>query len=219
MAMAVVLLLIVLKSKHRITLLAGAVIAGVLALPFVPQKWLERQQTVASYGEDSSAMSRVDNWKFCWRVAQEYPLTGAGFDWQSREMFERYAPEFIMKYNGKIWNTHNIFFSILTSHGFPGLFCFVGMILFCLVSCTQLKWSVRRVPELMWVRTYSDMIQLSLIAFAINGMFVNMEYFDLPYHWVSVITSLKVIVSRELSEHQAESPYIDESNTVRFAAT
>ncbi len=219
LALAVVLLLIVLKSKHRIPLLIGAVIAGVLAIPFIPQKWLERQQTVVSYGDDSSAMSRVDNWKFCWRVAQDYPLTGAGFDWQSREMFERYAPEFIMKYKGKIWNTHNIFFSILTSHGFPGLFCFVAMILFCMASCTQLKWSVRRVPELAWVRTYSDMIQLSLVAFVVNGMFVNMEYFDLPYHWVSVIVSLKIIVSRELSEVHAESPYITDNDTVHLAAT
>ena len=208
LALAVVLLLIMLKSKHRIPLIFAMVIGGVLAVPFIPQKWLERQQTVFTYGEDASAMSRVDNWKFCWRIAQDYPLTGAGFDFQSRQIFEKYAPEFLVKYNGKVWNTHNIFFSILTSHGFPGLFAFVLMILFCMISCTQLKMAVRGASDLVWVKIYADMIQLSLLAFVINGMFVNMEYFDLPYHWVSVIACLKVIVSRELSGVHDEESYV-----------
>lgn len=208
LALAVVLLLIMLKSKHRIPLMFAMVIGGVLAVPFIPQKWLERQQTVFTYGEDTSAMSRVDNWKFCWRIAQDYPLTGAGFDFQSRQILEKYAPDFLYKYNGKVWNTHNIFFSILTSHGFPGLFAFVAMILFCMISCTQLKWTTRRAPELSWVRNYADMIQLSLLAFVINGMFVNMEYFDLPYHWVSVIACLRVIVNQELSGAHDEESYV-----------
>ena len=216
LALAVILLLLMLKSKHRLLLILLMVIGGVLALPFIPQKWLERQESVVTYGEDTSAMSRVDNWKFCWRVAQDYPLTGAGFDFQSREIFERYAPEFIVKYNGKTWNTHNIFFSILTCHGFPGLIFFVLMILFCLISCMQLKWAVRRVPDLAWVRTYSDMIQLSLLAFVINGMFVNMEYFDLPYHWVSVVICMKVLVARELSDAREEVPYV--GDTVHVAS-
>ena len=208
LAMAVVLLLLMLKSKHRFLLILIMVVGGVMALPFVPQKWLERQETVVTFGEDSSAMSRIDNWKFCWRVAQDYPLTGAGFDFQSREMFERYAPEFLVKYNGKTWNTHNIFFSMLTSHGFPGLIFFVLTILFSLISCAQLKWAVRRVPNLEWIRTYSDMIQLSLVAFVINGMFANMEYFDLPYHWVSVITCMKVLVAREPSSASDEVQHV-----------
>ncbi len=216
LTLALILLVIMLKGKHRLAFIFAALIAGMIALPFVPQKWLERQQTVFSYEEDSSAMSRVDNWKFCWLVAQDYPLTGAGFDFQSREMFEKYAPEFLIRYNGKIWNTHNIFFSMLTSHGFPGLIAFVLMILFCMVSCTQLKWAIRGVPDLEWVRPYAEMIQLSLFAFIINGMFVNMEYFDLPYHWVSVTACLKVIVSRQLSEANNET-YI--SSAVPVAAT
>ena len=208
LALAILLLVMMLKSRHRIVMIFAALIGIILALPFIPEKWLERQQSILSYTEDGSAMSRLDNWKFCWRVAQDYPLTGAGFAFSSREMFEKYAPEFILKYNGKVWNTHNIFFSMLTSHGFPGLIAFVLMILFCMVSCVQLKWSVRHVPDLAWVKTYSEMIQLSLLAFIINGMFVNMEYFDLPYHWVSVTACLTVIVSRELARTNDSGSYV-----------
>jgi len=200
LAMVVVLLVMVLKSKHRFILIFAVLIGCAFAVPFVPQKWLERQQTVMTYEEDGSAMSRIDNWKFCWAVAMDRPVTGAGFDFQSREAFAKYAPEFLIKYGGKVWNTHNIFFGMLTSHGFPGLFAFVMMIAFCLTSCARLKRLVRGRPDLSWAGNYSEMIQLSFLGFLVNGMFVNMEYYDLPYHWVAVVASLKVIVHRELSE-------------------
>jgi probable O-glycosylation ligase (exosortase A-associated) len=209
-AMAAVLFVLIMRSRWRILLTVGAVVAGVAAIPFIPQKWLDRQQTTLSYEEDGSAMSRIDNWKFCWTVATDVPITGAGFDFQTREVFARYAPEFLIKYRGKIWDTHNIFLGILTSHGFPGLIAFLTMIAFCLASCSRLKRRVRHRPDLRWIKTYSDMIQLSLFAFMLNGMFVNMEYYDLPYHWIAVVASLKVIADRELSQPSTEEEYSPE---------
>jgi hypothetical protein len=46
------------------------------------------------------------------------------------------------------------------------------------------------------------MVQLSFVAFLINGMFVNMEYFDLVYDLPAIAVALKVIASRELSAFQ-----------------
>jgi probable O-glycosylation ligase (exosortase A-associated) len=198
LTMGVLLLIMILKSRHRLVLLAAVVLLGMFSIPFIPQKWLDRQQSTVNYEEDGSAMSRIDNWKFCWLVALDRPLTGAGFDFQSRDVFAKYAPDFLIKYNGKIWDTHNIFFGILTSHGFPGIIAFVSMILFCLGNCSRLKKMVRDYPELRWVHTYAEMIQLSFLGFLINGCFVNMEYYDLIYHWVAVVASLKVLVDRAL---------------------
>lgn len=213
-ALMVLLFLMVLKSKHRVLVLGGAMMVAILAIPFVaqlvPEKWLARQQTVFTYEEDNSAMSRIDNWHFCWTLALDRPITGAGFDFQSREVFAKYAPEFLIKYNGKIWDTHNVIFGVLTSHGFPGLLAFIAMISFCLLSCAQLRRRVKGRPDLAWVASYSDMIQLSFVAFLTNGMFVNMEYFDLPYHWVAVVATMKVIVSKELATEPAEAPDVAE---------
>jgi O-antigen ligase len=140
-----------------------------------------------------------------WALALDRPITGGGFDFQSPEVFGKYAPDFMSKYNGKIWNTHNIFLSILAGHGFGALIAFLAMVSFCLMSCARLKRQVRGRPALKWVKTYAEMIQLSFIAFLVNGMFVNMEYFDLPYHWIAVVATLKVIVARELAEAETES--------------
>jgi probable O-glycosylation ligase (exosortase A-associated) len=206
--MVILLLVIMLKSKRRLVLMFALAAAGVLALPFVPQKWIDRQQSIVTYEEDDSAMSRIDNWKFCWTVALDRPLTGAGFDFQSREVFEKYAPEFVIKYGGKVWDTHNIILGILTSHGFPGLLAFLGMIGFCLLSCTQMKRAVRGRPELNWLKIYAEMIQLSFIGFLVNGMFVNMEYFDLPYHWIAVVISLRMICKAELAPAEPEAEFL-----------
>jgi probable O-glycosylation ligase (exosortase A-associated) len=197
--MAAILLVIVLRSRYRLLFISTFVLIGMAVAPFIPGRWVARQQTVFTYEEDTSAMSRVDNWRVCWRLALDYPITGAGFQFFTTEIFAKYGPEFLLKYDGRVWDTHNIFFGILTCHGFPGLIAFVLMILCCLLSCSRLKRQVRNRPDLKWVATYAEMIQLSLLAFLLNGMFVNMEYFDLPYHWVAVVATLKVIVARELS--------------------
>jgi putative inorganic carbon (hco3(-)) transporter len=203
--LAALLLLIMVLSKYRFLIAAALTVGVFLAIPFIPQQWLVRQQTVLTYEEDVSAMSRIDNWDFCWKVALDRPVTGAGFDFQSRAVLARYAPHFLTKYNNKVWDTHNVLFGILTSHGFPGLIAFIMMIGFCLFTCWRLKRKVRERQDLKWVRTYAEMVQLSFVAFLINGMFVNMEYFDLLYLLVSVVATMKIVVARELSEPVVES--------------
>src|SRR5205085_4447362 len=108
------------------------------AFTFIPQKRWNRQQTTLEYELDGSAMSRIDMWKFCLRLAQERPVTGAGFQYQSEQSFQKYAPELWLKY-GKDYNTHNVFLGILTSHGFPGLLAYLAMIVFSLSTCRRVK--------------------------------------------------------------------------------
>jgi putative inorganic carbon (HCO3(-)) transporter len=206
MALAVVLAAIFIKSRYRVPLITGAVILAVLAIPYIPEKWWNRQQTVFTYEQDPSAMSRIDNWKFCWRMAMDRPLTGAGFSYMTREVFQKYAPEFLHTYGGKVWDTHSIYLAMLASHGFPGLIIFCTMIAMCFLSCAHMKRAVRRRSDLGWIATYSTLIQLSLLGYLINGAFVNMEYFDLLYDWVAVVVSLRMICRRELASEETEEP-------------
>src|SRR5262249_34215916 len=180
-------------------------IAAVIAVPMIPQRWWARQGTILTYEEDSSAMSRIENWKFCWRVAVDNPLVGAGFQFQTRDMFAKYAPEFLERV-GKVCNTHNVFLGILTKHGFPALVLFITMIGFALLSCRKMRRSVRHREDLKWIVLYCDLVQVSMLAFLVNGMFVNMEYFELPYHLVALTASMKVIHRRLLAEDAVEIP-------------
>ncbi len=150
-------------------------------------------------------MSRIENWKFNWRIGMAYPLTGAGFEFQSRMMFEKFAPEFLEKF-GKEFNTHNILFAMLATHGFPCLIAFLTMIGICLLSCRSMRRSVRGRAEFRWLANYCHLVEVSMLAFIVNGMFVNMEYFDLPYHLVAVTASLRVIHQRMVAEEATVRP-------------
>jgi O-antigen ligase len=94
--------------------------------------------------------------------------------------------------------------SILAAHGFPGLLLFLMMIGFTLLTCRKIRRSVRQRPDLKWLGTYCDLVQVSMLAFLVNGIFVNMEYFDLPYHLVAITASMKVMCHRLLAEEPAE---------------
>jgi putative inorganic carbon (hco3(-)) transporter len=59
---------------------------------------------------------------------------------------------------------------------------------------------VRNRPDLKWVGSYCSIVSVSFLALLINGAFVNMEYFDLPYHLVAIVASLKVICAGALKE-------------------
>jgi probable O-glycosylation ligase (exosortase A-associated) len=166
----------------------------------------DRQNTTFTYESDRSAMSRLDNWKFCWDLALDRPITGGGFDYNTRDTFAKYAPEFLYTYQGRTWDTHSIYFAMLATHGFPGLLIFLSMIVSCFVSCGQMRLAVRDRADLSWVASYSYIVDVSLIALLVNGAFVNMEYFDLVYDLVAVVASLKVICRRALSETGNEEP-------------
>jgi probable O-glycosylation ligase (exosortase A-associated) len=205
LTLAVVLLVIALKSRRRFMVLPVVVVTAILAVPFVPEKWWDRQQTMLTYEQDSSAMSRIDNWKFCWNLALDHPFTGAGFDYVTPDLVAKYAPQFLLTYGGKVWDTHSIYLGMLTTHGFPALIFFTLMVGACLLSCRQMKRRVRDLPDQRWVATYCDMIQVSFLAFLINGAFVNMEYFDLVYHWVAVVVSLKMVCRQLLPKDDETS--------------
>jgi putative inorganic carbon (hco3(-)) transporter len=204
LTLPIVLLAILMKGRHRLLGAALVLIAVVLAIPRIPDRWWNRQQTTLDYESDTSAMSRIDNWKFCWRLALDRPLTGGGFEFSGRETFFKYAPEFLVTY-GKEFNSHNVFFSVLAAHGFPGFIFFSSMIVFTFSSCWQMKRAVRDRPDLHWIAVYADMVQVSYVGFIVNGIFVNMEYYDLVYHWVAVVCSLKVICNRALKPVEADT--------------
>jgi putative inorganic carbon (hco3(-)) transporter len=206
MTIPILLLVMGMKSKHRVVFIVGAVVLVMAIIPFIPAKFWERQGTVFTYKEDMSAMSRIDNWKFCWRLAMDYPLVGAGFDYMNRDVLAKYAPEFLNTYGGRVWNTHSIYLAMLSSHGFVGLALFLAMIGFCCLACRQMERAVRGHPDLAWVGTYSKLIQVSFLGFLINGAFVNMEYFELVYAWVAVVAALKVACYQALAQREAEAP-------------
>jgi putative inorganic carbon (hco3(-)) transporter len=207
LGLGAVLLLMLLKSRKRYILVPAVVVLVIVAIPYLPERWTDRQQSTVEYENDESASSRLGEWVFCWRLAMDRPFTGGGFALYSRETYLKYHPEFLTKYR-KEFSAHSIYFGLLAEHGFPGFFLFFMMIFFCFHSTRRIKQQVRGHPDLEWLRDYSDMIQLSLVGFLVNGAFVELEYFEMVYHIPAVIASMRLIAQKSLSaaEESVEVP-------------
>lgn len=76
---AVLGVLLLRTSRHRFVYAALAGIAMVIAVPFLPQSYLERMDTIGGYEGDQSASTRLAVWAWTLDYAKDHPL-GGGFD-------------------------------------------------------------------------------------------------------------------------------------------
>ena len=53
-------------------------------------------------------------------------------------------------------------------------------------------------PELEWASELAAMTQVSVVGYAVGGMFLGLAYFDLYYHLVAILVLTDMIVGRQL---------------------
>lgn len=113
---------LVLERRLGRTVLVGLVAVGMLV--FSPRNFWTRTQSVSSFEEDASAMSRVEAWTVASRASQEHPLLGLGAG-TFRYAWRLYGPE---AGSGRVYAAHNIFLQVIADLGFLGLALFLGFI-------------------------------------------------------------------------------------------
>jgi probable O-glycosylation ligase (exosortase A-associated) len=196
-------------TRYRIvTLMSGglmAIILGVSLLTFdlVPDRVQQRFDQFVNYKEESSAQSRFWSWEFCRRVGFAKPLTGAGFNYYSRDMYAQYYPEFIDQYTGEtFWSCHSMWFTVLGEQGMLGMalwLTLLGSIIFGLKR--MLKSPVVRNEKVLYsfVRMFMGVFWVYMIV----GTFLDVAYFEFFFQMVAAFICLKAIV-RELQRQSLE---------------
>nr|WP_246543605.1 DUF5935 domain-containing protein [Novosphingobium profundi] len=77
--LAVVCALSLRTAKHRVLILGGMALAAFAAVPFLPQSFVARMDTIENHQADQSASTRLGVWKWTWGYAKEHPF-GGGFE-------------------------------------------------------------------------------------------------------------------------------------------
>ena len=85
--LSVVGCMMLLKLKQRLIILPVVVAGIALALLFAPQAWRERMDPTREGAVDASAKSRFNAWTFSWRLANDFPIAGGGFDTIQRQAY------------------------------------------------------------------------------------------------------------------------------------
>jgi probable O-glycosylation ligase (exosortase A-associated) len=153
---------------------------------------------------DRSAQGRIHAWIVAWNIAKDYPLTGAGFDFEGPETVDRwqsYGDPEVKKYISTYQAAHSIYFQLLGQHGFIGLGLWLTLLLFALRSLQRLNREHMTRPEHAWIAHYASAIQIGLIGYMVSGAFLSSGYFDLVYLYVS----FTAILGREAAAIKAEA--------------
>jgi probable O-glycosylation ligase (exosortase A-associated) len=200
LGLAAVILLLATKARQRV--LVSALLAIVIAGGsfFIPAAWFQRMGTIQRYSEESSARGRLNAWGFAWNVACDRPLLGAGFECFEPEMFYRYAPNPL-----DFHDAHSIYFEALGEQGFLGFGIFAALLLSSLGTLRRIRRTVRETPSAAWLARYSDMAEVSIVAYMVSGAFLGVAYFDLYYHVIAVVVILKVLTRREMAQAGASA--------------
>jgi putative inorganic carbon (hco3(-)) transporter len=188
-----VLLVLAAKSGKLVRATVALAAAYVFVMNFAPPQWFERMDTIRTYEEDSSAQARLDAWYMAYRLALDRPLLGGGFDSIGQpEVVARYLPG----REGRRFevSAHSIYFNLMGEHGFLGLGLFLILVASSVLTLRSLRRGRTR-PS--WVRSYSHMLEVSLVAYLVNGAFLSASYVDLFYHLITCVILLKVLADRE----------------------
>ena len=194
LAGSVMAFVLMLKSRAKVRVGFGMLVAIPLILMFLPPEWFDRMATIRTYQQDESAMGRINAWWFAYEVALDRPLVGGGFRTFTRDLFVQYAPAPFDWHDA-----HSIYFEVLGEQGFVGLALFLMLGFMSLRLGTWIIRHARNHPDLRWATDLGAMLQVSLIGYAVGGAFLGLAYFDLYYHLVVLIILVKKQVENTLT--------------------
>jgi probable O-glycosylation ligase (exosortase A-associated) len=182
-----------LKSTGKIVTGTLGLMALGVALLFMPPEWMERMRNIPNYEEDLSAMGRINAWRFAYNLSLDHPVVGGGFQTFIPELFVDYAPD-----PTKFHDAHSIFFEVLAEQGYVGLLLFVVMGLLSVIMARRTIRMSRGRADLQWASLLAGMLQVSLVGYAVGGLFLGLAYFDLPYSLLALVVATHGVVAREL---------------------
>ena len=168
--------LLFLRGKHRRQLLLSAIVVAI-AIPSMAGKEVRREFfSVEGYEEERSAQQRFDSWRAAYLISRDHPVFGVGVR-NSSLISTGYGAD----RQGRV--IHSQFLQVLADNGYPGLLLYV-------TAGVLVMGSLRRVRR--WARhdlsedgrcayAIACGVEASLAVFCVGGLFLSLEFFELPY--------------------------------------
>ncbi len=199
LGLLVVVAAIAYRSKHRLFGIAAMILVAVAVLAIAPGTWMDRMDRMFHGEVDASGEQRLVAWGTAWRFAQDYPITGGGFNTLPDEnVFQRYEPR-PLPLGFLSTAPHSIYFQLLADQGFVGLLLFLLLIGFCFLTLYRIGRAAKKIPDGQWMAYYAWMIQISILAFMTSGAFLGFVYLDLIYEMIGAVVVLKILYTSELT--------------------
>lgn len=164
-----------------------ALFLGLAALPLLPSDYVERLVTIINISSDEtgSAQERVRDTLAAVVYVLEHPLIGAGLDMNALALNE---------IRGTTWTViHNVYLQYAVDLGIPGMVLFIMLLLSCLKGMRNLQERALESGSAKEIFFFAGGLRISLIAFAIAGMFHPVGYHFYFYYIAGLAVALKLI--------------------------
>lgn len=181
--------LVILRSRRRKQLALMGVCLFCLLPSLAGAEIQARFFSISDHDRDESAQSRFGSWSAAWRMAKDHPILGVG---------PRNANLFSFQYGADMEGRtiHNQYLQIAADTGFVGVGLYLGAFgagWVSLVHCRRLV-RLQRNAEGDLLRALMSGIECALCVFAVGGMFLSLEVFELPYLLLLLGTQLRPIL-------------------------
>lgn len=208
-------LLLFLRSRRKAILAAGAVAAALVAIPFLPQTFVERAATITKPDEDTSAGARLAVWRWTLGFVEDHPFGGGFRVFRLNEIevvvAERDADGNVLGYRTQEQNArafHSSYFEVLGEHGYPGIALYLSIIFFSLVGLWRLHRRYRHgPPDKKWAAELADALFMAIIIYSAGSLFVGLAFQTTLYIFLGIGVALRQLMAREAAEaRRAEAP-------------
>ncbi len=203
----VVLALLSLRAvKHRFLYIAGAGLLAVAAIPFLPQSYTDRMETIRGYKSDQSASTRVAVWAWTWEYAKDNPM-GGGFNafLQNRVRVEKEASspqETASVYEEESRAYHSSYFEMLGEQGYPGTALWLLLHLSGLFQMERIRrrYLLTRRGEEQWIAPLATALQHGHIVYLVGSLFVAIAFQPFIYMMLALEIGLTTYCRRREKE-------------------
>ncbi|MFN2259088.1 MAG: putative O-glycosylation ligase, exosortase A system-associated [Parasphingopyxis sp.] len=208
--------------KRRGLFVAGAALAGLVALPLLPAAFSERMGTISNYQADESAGTRIAVWSWTLDYVQEHPL-GGGFDAYRGNNLNYYPRDASLSAGGDVRTVnrrlvtdkgrayHSAYFEMLGEQGWIGLALWLSIHLAGLVRMEWLRRHYRgdKAPEgFGWVSPLATALQQAQLVYLLGALFVGIAFQPVFLMLLSVQIGLDTYLAR-LRKQAAQRPLVE----------
>ncbi|MEN7538079.1 DUF5935 domain-containing protein [Aurantiacibacter flavus] len=214
---AAVLAAMMLRTVKNRFLYAGiAGVALVMAVPFLPQSYLERMSTIFDHKEDESASTRIAVWGWTLDYVKEHPM-GGGFDAYRANSFTYQMPQVTGSGNSRSVTYvevtdegrayHSSYFEMLGEQGWLGLGLWlllhgIGLLQMELV---RRRFRPAKGEKLGWQGGLAEALQQAHVVFMIGALFVGIAFQPFGFLIVGMEIAFGSYLKRQ-AEEQRQGP-------------
>jgi probable O-glycosylation ligase (exosortase A-associated) len=174
-------------AQRRFLYLFGAAFLALVSIPFLPESFTKRMDTIGEYQADSSASTRIEVWKWTLDYVKLHPM-GGGFE-AYRANSIRYEAVKTEGENHSAENKatlvvdqgrayHSAYFEMLGEQGWPGLtlWLLIQIIGLWRMEVLRRRYWINAAAQDQWIGSLANALQQGQIIYLVGAVFVGIAF-------------------------------------------